>query len=217
MDKITRVDGVAAPLLIDNISTDILSPGSVMTSPKADFARGLMAPWRYREDGSDNPDFVLNQPRFRQARVLLAGKNFGCGSSREAAVWCLQRYGIGCVIAPSFADIFFDNAFKNGVLAIRLDERAIAALAEDIGHDDVPPTVSVDLESMTVRAANRSFPFTMEPERRVALMEGLDEIDLILRDDDAISAFQDRLKAEQPWLEDASRAIRSTLAPTGAP
>jgi 3-isopropylmalate/(R)-2-methylmalate dehydratase small subunit len=217
MDKITRVEGVAAPLLVDNISTDILSPGSVMTSPKADFARGLMAPWRDCEDGSDNPDFVLNQPRFRQARVLLAGRNFGCGSSREAAVWCLQRYGIGCVIAPSFADIFFDNAFKNGVLAIRLDEQDIAALAAELERDDVPATLAVDLETMTIRGANRSIPFTMDPERRVALMEGLDEIDLILRDDAAISAFQDRLKAEEPWLEEASLAIRSTLPAPGAP
>src|SRR5262245_16160221 len=111
MEVIRQIEGVAVPLLVDNISTDTISPASVMASPRADFAKGLFASWRYDKDGREAGSFVLNQPRYRGARLLVTGRNFGCGSSREAAVWCLKRFGIAGVIAPSFGEIFAENAF----------------------------------------------------------------------------------------------------------
>ncbi len=201
MDKIARIAGTAAPLTVDNITTDIISPGELYKTVKADFARGLFAPWRYRADGSDNPAFVLNTPRFRNARVLVAGKNFACGSSREIAVWCLQRYGIGCVIAPSFGEIFFENAFKSGLVAIEMAEHDVKTLSGELGMQDVEPHVTVDLEKCVIATprGNR-LSFEMDATRRMAFLEGLDELSMILREDAAIQAFQDEFRRSHPWL-----------------
>ena len=196
MDKISRITGIAAPLMIANISTDVISPGSVMASPKADFAKGLFAPWRYDAEGDDNPAFVLNEPRYRGARILVAGRNFGCGSSREAAVWCLQRFGIGCVIAPSFASIFQENAFKNGLVAIALPEPAVRELARGLAVANAP-TLDVDIAARTISGTGGTIAFA------------LDEVDLMLRDAALIDDFQARMRRDQPWLFAAAALLRN--------
>jgi 3-isopropylmalate/(R)-2-methylmalate dehydratase small subunit len=208
MEKIRHIAGIAAPLMVANISTDVISPGSVMASPKADFARGLFAPWRYDAAGNDNPAFVLNEPRYRGARVLVAGKNFGCGSSREAAVWCLQRFGIACVIAPSFASIFMENAFKNGLVAVALPEPAVRDIVRTLLTADAP-TLAVDIAARTIAGPGGTIAFELDEARRIALLEGLDEVDLMLRDVGAIDEFQARTRREQPWLFNAASLLRN--------
>jgi 3-isopropylmalate/(R)-2-methylmalate dehydratase small subunit len=212
MEKVSRIAGTAAPLMVANISTDVISPGSVMTSPKADFAKGLFAPWRYDAEGNENPAFMLNETRYRGARILVAGKNFGCGSSREAAVWCLQRYGIGCVIAPSFASIFQENAFKNGLVAIALPEAEVRELARVLAQANAP-ALDVDIAARTISGVGvgkgGTIGFALDEARRVALLEGLDEVDLMLRDAAAIDDFQARMRREQPWLFAAAAILRA--------
>jgi 3-isopropylmalate/(R)-2-methylmalate dehydratase small subunit len=208
MDKISRITGIAAPLMVANISTDVISPGSVMASPKADFARGLFAPWRYDAEGDDNPAFVLNEPRYHGARILVAGRNFGCGSSREAAVWCLQRFGIGCVIAPSFASIFQENAFKNGLVAIALPEPAVRELARGLAVANAP-VLDIDIAARTISGTGGTIAFALDEARRIALLEGLDEVDLMLRDAALIDDFQARTRREQPWLFTAAALLRN--------
>jgi 3-isopropylmalate/(R)-2-methylmalate dehydratase small subunit len=208
MDKISRITGIAAPLMVANISTDVISPGSVMASPKADFARGLFGPWRYDAEGDDNPAFVLNEPRYRGARILVAGRNFGCGSSREAAVWCLQRFGIGCVIAPSFASIFQENAFKNGLVAIALPEPAVRELARGLAVANAP-VLDIDIAARTISGTGGTIAFALDEARRIALLEGLDEVDLMLRDAALIDDFQATTRREQPWLFTAAALLRN--------
>jgi 3-isopropylmalate/(R)-2-methylmalate dehydratase small subunit len=207
MEKVSRIAGIAAPLMVANISTDVISPGSVMASPKADFARGLFEPWRYDAEGNENPAFVLNEARYRGARILVAGKNFGCGSSREAAVWCLQRYGIGCVIAPSFASIFQENAFKNGLVAIALPEDKVRELARALTAANAP-ALEVDIAARTITGSGGPIAFALDEARRIALLEGLDEVDLMLRDASLIDDVQARLRREQPWLFTAVATLR---------
>jgi 3-isopropylmalate/(R)-2-methylmalate dehydratase small subunit len=200
MKPVKLIAGTTAPLMVDNISTDVISPGSLYRTVNADFARGLFGPWRYHDDGTDNPAFVLNQPRYRDARILVAGRNFGCGSSREIAVWCLQRYGIGCVLAPSFGEIFFENASKNGLVAIELAERHVDALAGELASDHHPPQVCVDLLTKTVTMpSGRKILFDMDDVRRTSLLEGLDELQMILREEANIADFQTRTRAQHPW------------------
>ncbi len=200
MRKIRRIEGVCAPLLVDNVSTDVVSPSSLLGSVSVDLAKGLFAPWRYRPDGGDDPAFTLNMPRYHTAKVLLTGQNFGCGSSREHAVWCLLRFGIDCVIAPSFGEIFLDNAYKNALVAIAVDDTSFHRLRDEVNDDAMLPRVSVDIEQRLITSpsgAQLSFP--LEDFRRTALLEGLDDIDLALREDAAIERYQQRSRTEQPW------------------
>lgn len=211
MKKIESIAGTAAALLVDNISTDIISPSILLQQVNTDLARGLFGPWRYDEAGEENPSFVLNQPRCRGARILLAGANFGSGSSREHAVWCLLRYGIECVIAPSFADIFYENAFKNGLVALRLPAETLATLAERLAAAP-RPLLAIDLRTQSINLPDGdALRFELEASRREALLEGLDELDLILREEPAIAAFEARAQSERPWLYPSAETMAACL------
>ena len=200
MEKFTTLRGVAAPLLRTNIDTGAIIAPIYMLSPSIDLGAKLFANWRYDAQGVEIPDFVLNQPRYRAARILLAGPNFGCGSSREGAVWALMRFGIRCVIAPSFGEIFYSNACQNGLLPVTLAEGEVQALADAVSAAP-EPLLTVDLVACRIdRPAGEPVAFTFPPDRRDALLEGLDETSLVLRHEDEIDDFQQRARAEQPWL-----------------
>jgi 3-isopropylmalate/(R)-2-methylmalate dehydratase small subunit len=200
MQTFTTVTGIAAPLLLPNINTDAMSPMIAGRSLSADIGKLLFANWRYHPDGSEIADFILNKPTFRQSTILLAGPNFGCGSSRERAVWALMRFGIRCVIAPSFADIFYDNAFQNGLLPLTLPAVEYASLADTVTRAEAP-VVTVDLVQGTLQGPDgRSITFSVPAERRMALLEGLDEIQMILRMEGDIDAFQTQDRGARPWI-----------------
>ena len=195
MQPFTTLTGAAAPLLRDNIDTDIIIRVERLAGTSRE-SMGAVAfeTWRFLPDGSENPEFVLNQPRFRGAPILLTGSNFGCGSSREGAVWAMMGMGLRCVVAESFGDIFFNNCFQNGMLPIRLDPAVIARLAA------TPGPVTVDLAAQVVVAGNDRVAFEIEPMRRTALLEGLDEIGLTLQHAAAIARYQAADRAERPWV-----------------
>ena len=191
----TTLTSVAAPMIEDNIDTDIIIPSREMkTTGKTGLAAGLFAGRRYRDGRVENPDFILNQPRYRSAAILLAGDNFGCGSSREHAVWALAEHGILAVIAPSFSPIFAGNAVRGGVLPLVLDRAVIAVLAAA----DAP--VGIDLQQQRVTAGDDRFAFAIGAEAKAMLVGGLDEIDLTLQSAAAIAAWQDRNRALRPWV-----------------
>ncbi len=200
MEKFERVTGVAAPLVQENINTDAIIPASWIVNFGRDLGQGLFGGWRYRADGHENPDFVLNQPPYRDARILLAGRNFGCGSSREEAVWALLGFGIRCVVAPSFGDIFFENAFKNGLLPIVLEPAGVMTLLRETAAAPTP-ILTVDLVACTLGAPGATIlSFTIPESRRRALLEGLDEIDLTLARAAEIHAFQAADRSRRPWI-----------------
>jgi 3-isopropylmalate/(R)-2-methylmalate dehydratase small subunit len=195
VEAFTVVRGPAAPLMLADVNTDVIAPAH---SAKSGMARSAFAPIRYLPDGGDDPSFVLNREPFREAPILLAAQNFGCGSSRESAVWSLQAIGIRCVIASSFGDIFFGNCFQNGVLPIVLDETVLESLAEE-AVDGAP--VEVDLRACVVWSpGGTSIPFTVTPLRRRQLLEGLDDLDAGLLRRDEIRAFQHEDRAVRPWI-----------------
>ncbi len=200
MEKFTTVIGPAAPLLRQNVDTDTIIPMQRMLDNERDaLGQFALEPLRFRADGSENPDFPLHQPAYRGAPILIAGRNFGCGSSRETAVWALQGMGIRVVIAPSFGDIFYNNCFKNGVLPIVLDEKTVEALA---AASAAGPT-TIDLAAGTIRPPNReAIAFEVPPAQREALLEGLDEIDVTRRRMEEIRTFQARDRAARPWIYD---------------
>lgn len=191
--------GPAAALARDNVDTDVIVRIERLTS----LARDALGPyafesWRLRPDGSEDPSFVLNQPQFREAAILLTGRNFGCGSSREGAVWALLARGIRCVIAESFGDIFFSNCFQNGVLPIRLPAALVQRIVAQAA-DGAP--VTVDLTACHILLPDSStIPFEVDPMRREALLEGLDDIQRTLRLEPAIAAWQALDRRERPWL-----------------
>lgn len=195
---------VAAPLIRANVDTDAIIPSREMKSvSKQGLADGLFAGWRYTTIGGREPDpaFVLNQPAYAGARVLLSGENFGCGSSREHAVWALLEYGIRAVIAPSFAPIFHGNCVRNGILPVRLDAGSIARLAAAVAPDPQQRRLTVDLVGQRVTGPDGlEFGFEIEPEEREMLLEGLDAIDLTLKHRDAIEAFRARDRGQRPWI-----------------
>ncbi len=211
MDKFTVHDGLVAPLDRANVDTDAIIPKQFLKSIKrSGFGPNLFDEWRYLDHGEPgmdntkrqlNPDFVLNQPRYRGASILLTRKNFGCGSSREHAPWALQQYGFRAVIAPSFADIFFNNCFKNGLLPIVLSEIQVDQLFNEVKAFPGFRLV-VDLENQIVRTTNGSaaYPFETDAFRKYCLLNGLDDIGLTLRQADKIRAFEERHLAAQPWL-----------------
>lgn len=198
MTPFTSLTATAAPLLRDNIDTDAIIPSREMKGTgKTGLADGLFAAWRYLGPSGRNPDpaFVLNQPPFADAQMLLSGANFGCGSSREHAVWALAEYGIRAVIAPSFAPIFAGNCMRNGIVPAPLPAEAIAEIAADGGP------VTIDLATQTVSLADgRSWPFAIGGEAKAMLLEGLDAIDLTFKHKAAIAAFQATDRVARPWI-----------------
>ena len=211
MQPFTILSGVAAPMPRENVDTDAITPSAAGKSAAADLGAMLFNNSRYHLDGTENPDFILNQPKYRHSQILVAGRNFGCGSSRERAVWALQKFGIRCVIAPSFADIFYDNAFQNGLLPVVLPLPDWQSLLDSLASSDA--IVTVDLVECRLEAPSGYYTFEVTPERRIALLEGLDEIDLMLRFQSDIEAFEHVDRARRPWLYDF--AARSPSRPVG--
>jgi len=210
MEKFVRQEGLVAPLDRANVDTDAVIPKQYLKSIKrTGYGPNLFDEWRYLDHGEPgmdhskrplNPEFVLNQPRYRGATVLLARENFGCGSSREHAPWALLQYGFQAVIAPSFADIFYNNSLKNGLLLIRLDARTVDRLFREVRAKE-GYRLAVDLEQQTVTApGGESFKFEIDPFTKHSLLNGLDEIGLTLNHADKIKAFEARHRREQPWL-----------------
>ena len=199
MDKFTVLTGVAAPLRIVNVDTDMIIPKQYLkTIKRTGLGSGLFAEMRYRDDGSENPDFVLNKPAYRNAKILVAGGNFGCGSSREHAPWALLDFGIRCVISTSFADIFYNNCFKNGILPITVSPEDIERLFDDADRGS-NATLTVDLENQEIRGPDGgSVRFDLDPFRKHCLLNGLDDIGLTLEKGAAIDSFEKKL-GERPW------------------
>ena len=202
MTPFTTHTGIAAPLRRINIDTDAIIPSREMkTVGKRGLAPGLFAGWRYLDaQRTPNPDFVLNQPAYADTTILLGGANFGCGSSREHAVWALAEYGIRCIIAPSFGSIFQGNCVRNGVLPVVLDDAAVAALAEQVSTDPQGRPICVDLQRQTVALSNgETHAFDIAAGPRQMLLEGLDGIGLTLKHEDEISAFMKQDQQQRPW------------------
>ncbi|UOK69273.1 3-isopropylmalate dehydratase small subunit [Ancylobacter polymorphus] len=200
MDKFTTLTGVAAPLHLVNVDTDMIIPKQYLkTIKRTGLGTGLFSELRYKEDGSDNPDFVLNKPAYKGAQILIAGDNFGCGSSREHAPWALLDFGIRCVISTSFADIFYNNCFKNGILPIRVTPEQLAALFDDAARG-ANAKITVDLESQTITGPDGgSISFDIDPFRKHCLLNGLDDIGLTQVKADKIASYEDKLAEERPW------------------
>jgi 3-isopropylmalate/(R)-2-methylmalate dehydratase small subunit len=198
MDKVTIITGVAVPLMKSNIDTDtIIRIDRLTQQARSELGRFAFEALRYRQDGSEDSSCVLNQPAFRHAPILLAAENFGCGSSREGAVWALLASGLRCVIAESFGDIFYNNCFQNGLLPIRLAEGDIRLLA---GQSESGHVVTVDLTVQTVRSGTVERVFEIEPNRREAMLEGLDEISRTLKRAEEITQWQAQDRRNRPWI-----------------
>ena len=200
MDKFTTLEGVAAPLKIINVDTDMIIPKQYLkTIKRTGLGKGLFSEQRYKDDGSENPDFVLNQPAYRNAKVLVAGDNFGCGSSREHAPWALLDFGFRCIIAPSFADIFYNNCFKNGILPIRLPQSEIDKLLDDASRG-ANATITIDLPNQEIRGPDGGvIRFDIDPFLKRCLMEGLDDIGLTLEKAHHIEDFETEHRTRRPW------------------
>jgi 3-isopropylmalate/(R)-2-methylmalate dehydratase small subunit len=204
MEKFTTLTAIAAPLLRINVDTDAIIPSREMKKvAKTGLADGLFAGWRYRAPGSreENPEFVLNQPPYRRTQILLSGQNFGCGSSREHAVWALHEWGIRAIVAPSFGAIFQGNCVRNGILPVVLEDARVEDLARQIQADPERNRVTVDLVRCAVTAPDGgTHPFVIAPADREMLLEGLDAIALTMKRDDEILAFQGRDRLRRPWI-----------------
>ena len=198
MEKFTTLEGVAAPMRIINVDTDRIIPKQYLkTIKRTGLGQGLFAEMRYKDDGSENPDFVLNRSAYRSAKILVAGDNFGCGSSREHAPWALADFGIRCVISTSFADIFFNNCAKNGILAIVVSPEDLERLFDDAERGS-NATLSVDLEAQTIKGPDGgTLHFEIEEGRKHNLINGLDEIGLTLERGSAIDAYEEKLAARE--------------------
>jgi 3-isopropylmalate/(R)-2-methylmalate dehydratase small subunit len=207
MQRFVSLSGRAAPLIKANIDTDVIIPAKRLVGYRRDeLGAFAFEAWRFLSDGADNPDFVLNKPRYRGASILVTGGNFGCGSSRESAVWALAGIGIRCIMAPSFGDIFRNNAYQNGVLPIVLPEAEIAAIGADL-EAAVEPTATVDLVRQAITlSSGRVVSFAIDDERREALLEGRDEIAMTLAREADVAAFQAHDRAARPWIYDTTPA-----------
>jgi len=200
MDKFVKLEGVAAPLHMINVDTDMIIPKQYLkTIKRTGLGAGLFSEMRYREDGSENPDFVLNKPAYRKAAIIVAGDNFGCGSSREHAPWALLDFGVRCIIATDFADIFYNNCFKNGVLPIRVSAEDLAKLHDD-AERGANATLTIDLPAQEIRGPDGGLVrFEIDPFRKQCLVEGLDDIGLTLVEAPAIEAHEKKSAAAHPW------------------
>ena len=201
MQKFETLTGVAAPIEIDNVDTDMIIPKQYLkTIKRTGLGAGLFAEMRYLDDGSPNPDFVLNKPAYKNVKILVAGDNFGCGSSREHAPWALLDYGIRCVISTAFADIFYNNCFKNGILPIRLPQSEVDKLLDDAERGS-NARISIDLENQEIRGPDGGMiKFEVDAFRKQCLLNGWDDIGLTLRSEDKISAYEKNHKAQAPWV-----------------
>ena len=201
MKKFTTFTGVAAPMAIRNIDTDMIIPKQFLKTIKREgLGVHLFDEMRYLDDGSENADFVLNKPAYRNAEIIVAADNFGCGSSREHAPWALNDFGIKVIISTSFADIFYNNSFKNGMLPIRVDQDTLDKLMDD-AERGANARLTIDLENQTISGPDGgSVHFEIDPFRKHCLLEGLDDIGLTQQKADKIKSFEDKRKAEQPWL-----------------
>ena len=200
MEKFTKLTGVAAPLPVVNIDTDMIIPKDYLkTIKRTGLGKGLFAEARYKEDGSENPDFVLNKPAYRNAQILVAGDNFGCGSSREHAPWALLDFGIRCVISTSFADIFYNNCFKNGILPIVVSQEDLDKLMDDAGRGS-NAVLTVDLESQEITGPDGgTIKFDIDAFKRHCMLNGLDDIGLTLEKAGSIAAFEKTNAETRPW------------------
>ncbi len=201
MDKFTTLTGVAAPMPLVNVDTDMIIPKQFLkTIKRSGLGANLFDEMRYDREGNEIADFVLNQPAYRDAELLVAGENFGCGSSREHAPWALLDFGIRCVIAPSFADIFFNNCFKNGILPIALPQEQVDILMKD-AEKGANARISVDLEAQTITSSEgHVISFDIDPFKKHCLLNGLDDIGLTMERVDDIGAFEARQTEARPWL-----------------
>jgi 3-isopropylmalate/(R)-2-methylmalate dehydratase small subunit len=201
MDKFTTLTGIAAPLPMINVDTDKIIPAKwLKTIKRTGLGPALFEGIRYRADGSDDPDFILNKEPYRKAEILVTGENFGCGSSREHAPWALLGFGIRCVIAPDFADIFYSNAFKNGMLLIKLPQAEVDKLMEDAEKGE-NARLTVDLErQVVVRPDGDEVHFEIDAFRKHCLLNGLDDVALTLEKADTIASFEGEQKAATPWF-----------------
>ncbi len=200
MDKFTTLTGVAAPMPLVNIDTDMIIPKQFLkTIQRSGLGKNLFDEMRYTQDGQEIPDFVLNQPAWRKAEIIVAGDNFGCGSSREHAPWALLDFGIRCVISTSFADIFFNNCFKNGILPVVLPQEAVDQLMDD-ARKGANARITVDLEAQTVTSSDgKTFVFEVDAFKKHCLLNGLDDIGLTMEKASAIDTFEAKNAALRPW------------------
>jgi 3-isopropylmalate/(R)-2-methylmalate dehydratase small subunit len=206
----TRLSAIAAPVMRSNIDTDVIIRIDRIVG---NAVRGHLGKWafgalRYLPDGSENPEFILNREPYRQAEILVTGPNFGCGSSREAAVWSLQEMGIRAIVGSGFGDIFYANCFQNGILPIVVDKEIADGLAAEVESTQGAGHIGVDLEAQTVTSpSGKRHRFEIDPRRRAGLLEGLDEVELTLRRDHEIRAFQAADRVERPWIHFAVKSI----------
>ena len=201
MDKFTKLTGIAAPMPLINVDTDMIIPKQFLkTIKRSGLGVNLFDEMRYDGEGKEIPDFVLNKPQYRDAQILVAGDNFGCGSSREHAPWALLDFGIRCVIAPSYADIFYNNCFKNGILPIVLPQEQVDILMKD-AEKGANARIEVDLEAQTITASDgQVFAFEVDAFKKHCLLNGLDDIGLTLEKAASIQSFEGRLAMERPWV-----------------
>jgi 3-isopropylmalate/(R)-2-methylmalate dehydratase small subunit len=201
MEPFKTLEGVAAPLNMINVDTDMIIPKQYLkTIHRTGLGKALFDEMRFNPDGSEKPNFVLNKPAYRKAKILVAGDNFGCGSSREHAPWALLDFGIRCVIAPSFADIFYGNCFKNGILPIKLPQAEVDKLMDDAMRG-ANAVVSIDLEKQEIRGPDGGMiTFEIDPFRKQILLNGWDDISLTMRAEDKISSFEKNQHVQAPWL-----------------
>jgi 3-isopropylmalate/(R)-2-methylmalate dehydratase small subunit len=201
MEPFKKLDGIAAPLNMINVDTDMIIPKQYLkTIQRTGLGKALFDEMRFNPDGSEKPDFVLNKPAYRHAKILVAGDNFGCGSSREHAPWALLDFGIRCVIAPSFADIFYGNCFKNGILPIQLPQEDVNKLMDD-AERGANAVISIDLEKQEIRGPDGGMiKFEIDAFRKQVLMNGWDDIALTLRAADKITSFEKSQHSQTPWL-----------------
>ena len=201
MDKFTTLTGIAAPLPLINIDTDMIIPKQFLkTIQRSGLGKNLFDEMRFNEDGSENPDFVLNQPAYRETEILVAGDNFGCGSSREHAPWAIKDFGIKCVIAPSFADIFYNNCFKNGILPIPLPQEQVDLLMKD-AEKGQNARMTIDLEKQEITTSDgQVITFEIDSFKKHCLLNGLDDIGLTLQKAAEIDSFESTLAQSRPWV-----------------
>ncbi len=201
MQPFTRLKAIAAPLPMINVDTDMIIPKQFLTTIKrTGLGKNLFDEMRYDEQGNEIPGFVLNREPFRKAKILIAGANFGCGSSREHAPWSLLDFGIRCIIAPGFADIFYNNSFKNGILPVTLPQDKVDVLVKAV-EENPEMEIEIDLEKQTVRRGNEfSFSFEIDPFKKHCLLNGLDDIGLTLEKEALISKFEQMDSVRRPWL-----------------
>jgi len=201
MDKFEKLSGIAAPMPLINIDTDMIIPKVFLkTIKRSGLGVNLFDEMRYLDDGSENPDFVLNKPQYREAEILVAGDNFGCGSSREHAPWAIKDFGIRCVISTSYADIFFNNCFKNGILPIVLPQAQVDVLIKD-AEKGSNARIEVDLEAQTVTTSDgETFAFEVDAFKKHCLLNGLDDIGLTMEKAASIDAYESKLQVSHPWV-----------------